>query len=149
MTEARVGYVADTEAEVNSVGESIGGDHVLFCDRVSVPRTVGDKAAEGMTTVSNLRGKRKSIMTAGGKEVWELEIASRACFCTVCSARDSIDQKCPYHELRQVRTINVSDQSNDEEWREDHWAKRAVTTYFRGKKVAGYINMEMMRQELK
>jgi len=42
MTEARVGYVADTAEEAATMFEEFGSDHVLHCDQLSMPRTVGD-----------------------------------------------------------------------------------------------------------
>jgi len=42
MTEARVGYVADTAEEAATMFEEFGSDHVLHCDQLSMPWTVGD-----------------------------------------------------------------------------------------------------------
>jgi len=149
MTEARVGYVADTKEEVLSVQQSIGGDHILYCDRDSVPRTVGDKAAEGLSDIYSMRGRRTSIRSEGSRQFWDLELASRVCFCSVCTARDSLAQKCPYDSLREVRQITVFDKASDDDWCLDQRAKRAVAVHFRKRKETGYVNMEQMRDELR
>jgi len=148
MTEVRVGYVADTKDEADCVLETFGGDHILHCDRESVPRTVGDKAAEGLTDVYSVRGKRESILSEGEHHFWELELASRVCFCAICTARDSNSEPCPYHDIRDVRTIVVDDKASDLEWCSEQRAKRAVAIYFRKKKSTGYVNMKQMREEL-
>jgi len=149
MTEARIGYVADTKDDVDSVREATGGDHVLYCDRDCVPKTVGDKAAEGLTDIHSIRGKRKSIHSDGSKTFWELELSTRVCFCSICAARDSLDQKCPYDHLRDVKQIIVSDKASDNDWCIDQRAKSAVALYFRKRKEKGYINMDLMRDELR
>jgi len=146
MTEVRVGFIADTREEVDSVRQMHGGDHIHYCDRDSVPRTVGDKAAEGLTDIFSMRGKRLSCGSDGIE--WELELSTRVCFCRVCLARDSETEKCPYHELRNVRQITVADKSSDANWCVDQRAKRAVAIHFRKKKETGYVNMEKMREEL-
>jgi len=150
MTDVRAGYVADTIEEVNSVKASIGGEHILHCDRDTVPRTVGDKSAKGLTEIYSMRGKRECIRVDGDRKMWALEVASRACFCSICTARDSSrDQQCPYYKLRNAREITVSDMSNDESWCEDLRAKKAVTVYFREeKKFTGYVNIARMKEEL-
>jgi len=91
MTEVRV--------EVDLVRQATGGDHILYCDQDCVPRTVSDKAAEGLTDIHSICGKRKSVHLDGSKTFWELELLTHVCFCSICTARDSLDQKCPYDHL--------------------------------------------------
>jgi len=148
MTEVRVGYVADSNVEAASVLEEFGGEHVLFCDRLSIPKTVGDKAAEGLTDIFSVRGKRESVLADGDHSIWELELATRVCFCSICTTRDDHDDACPYEALRDVRRITVDDKSSDNTWCEKQRAKQAVASYFRRKKMTGYINMNQLKDEL-
>jgi len=148
MTEVRIGYVADTADEVKSVVQAFGGDHVLLCNRLSVPRTVKDRAAEGLTDIYSIRGKRESTFAHEDHKFWELKLASHVCFCSICSTRDSHEQPCPYEALRDVRCITVDDKSNDDDWCKEQRAKQAVASYFRKKKVTGYINMNRLKDEL-
>jgi len=147
MTEARVGFISDKKEEIDSVQQTLGGDHIHYCDRETVPRTVGDKSAEGLTDIYSMRGKRQSVAADGSK--WELKLSSRVCFCRVCSARDTVNQKCPYDALRDVRLITVDDKSKDDGWCLDQRARRAVADHFRKKKETGYVNMDKMRDELR
>jgi len=149
MTEVCVGYIADTKDEVDSVQQKFGGDHVLLCNRVCVPRTVGDKAAEGLTDVYSVRGKQESACEKDSHHLWELELSARVCFCAVCTSRDTNALPCPYADIRGIRNIVVDDKANDLNWVKEQRAKRAVALHFRKKKLTGYVNMTRMRDELR